>query len=97
MDLSGVHHNWGYYYHKIGDYNKAIKSFQMALELNSENYSYHKHLGFSLYEVGRNEVAYQVFQRSLAIEPNQPDLRDFMEKYNFSEEPRSPVGASVVR
>jgi tetratricopeptide (TPR) repeat protein len=97
MDLSGVHHNWGYYYHKIGDYNKAIKSFQKALELNSENYSYHKHLGFSLYEVGRNEVAYQAFQRSLAIEPNQPDLRDFMGKYIFSEEPRSPVGTSVVR
>ena len=85
VDLSGVHHNWGYYYHKIGDYKRAVISFQKALELNSDNYGYHKHLGFSLYEGGKNEEAYQAFQRSLAIKPDQPNLRDFLGKYGFRE------------
>ena len=92
-DLSGVYHNWGYYYHKIGDYNNAIDSFQKAIELNSENYSYYSHLGFSLYEAGKNQEAYGAFQRSLAIEPDQPTLRNFLEKYVFSEGPLSQVGA----
>ncbi len=80
-DLSGIHHNWGYYYHKIGDYNRAITSFQKAIELNPDNYGYHKHLGFSLYEAGKNEAAYRALQRSLAIEPDQPDTKDFIGKY----------------
>jgi len=82
-DLSGIHYNWGYYYHKIGDYKRAINSFQRALDLNSDNYGYHKNLGFSLYEAGRNEDAYKAFQRSLSIEPDQPNLRDFLGKYGF--------------
>ncbi len=82
-DLSGIHHNWGYYYHKIGDYNRAITSFQKAIELNPDNYGYHKHLGFSLYEAGKNEAAYRALQRSLAIEPDQPDTKDFIGKYGL--------------
>ena len=30
-DLSGVHNNWGYYYHKIGEHEKAVESFQKAV------------------------------------------------------------------
>jgi tetratricopeptide (TPR) repeat protein len=93
-NLDGLYNNWGYYYHKIGDYNRAVISFQKAIELSPNNYGYHNHLGFSLYEAGRREEAYQSFQRSLDIKPDQPDLRDFLEKYGFSQETRPQVGVS---
>jgi tetratricopeptide (TPR) repeat protein len=82
-DLDEIHNNWGYYYHKIGDYDRAIISFQKALERRPEHYGYHNNLGFSFYEVGRIAEASQIFKRSLNIEPDQPDLRDFLEQYNF--------------
>ena len=84
----GFYENWGYYYHKMGDYDKAIKSFQKALILNQNNFGNYNNLGYALYEAGRREEAYRSFQRSLAIEPNQSNLREFLKNYGFNQETR---------
>ena len=93
-DLDGVHENWGYYYFKIGDYNKAVTSFQKAVDLRPDNFSYYNNLGYAFYEGGRPEEAYQSFQRSLSIEPNQPNLQVFLMKHGLGEGPRLQEGRS---
>lgn len=87
-DLSGVYNNWGYYYHKIGDYEKAIASFKNAVELSPNNFGYYNHLGFSLYEAGDRKEAYRALQDSLAIEPNQPNVHAFIRQHLYMPGPK---------
>ena len=82
-DLSGVHNNWGYYYHKLGDYNRAIGSFQKAIEIRSDRFSYYNNLAFACFEVGRKEDAIIAFKRSLALKKEQPGIKKFMEENNL--------------
>jgi len=79
-DLGGVHNSWGYYYHKIGDYSRAITSFRRAVKLRPERFGYYNNLAFSFYEAGKKEEALLVFQKSLAIKVDQPKLESFMKK-----------------
>jgi tetratricopeptide (TPR) repeat protein len=77
-DLSGVHNNWGYYYHKIGKYEDAVKSFRKAVELKPERYGFLNNLAFALFEAGHKAEASHVFQKSLSLKENQPQIRNFM-------------------
>ena len=79
-DKSGILNNWGYYYLKLRDYDRAIESFRKAIELNPKNHGYYNNLAFSLYEVGKKEEAFLAFQKSLAINDNQPKIKKFVEK-----------------
>jgi len=80
-DLSGVHNNWGYYYHKIKDYDAAITSFRKAVELKPRRFSIYNNLGFALYEAGKYDESFNEFKNSLAIEKKQPEIQRFIEKY----------------
>jgi len=82
-DLSGVYNNWGYYYHKIGDYNKAIASFHKAIELRSNRSGYYNNLAFALYEAGKKKECFLAFQKSLAISENQPEIKKFVKKHGL--------------
>ena len=84
QDLSGIHNNWGYYYSKLKDYEKAIESFRKAIELNPNNYGYYNNLGFSLLELGKKKEALIAFQRSLAINGNQTKIKEIL-KDHYSE------------
>ncbi|MDY7034650.1 MAG: tetratricopeptide repeat protein, partial [Thermodesulfobacteriota bacterium] len=77
-DLSSVYNNWGYYYHKIGDYGKATESFRKAIELKPDDFGYHNNLAFSLYERGKNEESLLSLKRSLAINDNQEEISEFI-------------------
>ena len=77
-DLSAMHNNWGYYYHKLGDYHNAIDSFRKAIETRNDRFSYYNNLAFACYEVGRKEDAMIAFQKSLAIKREQPEIKKFM-------------------
>jgi len=80
-DLSGVHNNWGYYYHKIRDYEGAIASFRKAVELKPKRFGCYNNLGFALYEAGKKRESFLAFQKSLAIKKNQPGIRRFIREH----------------
>jgi len=84
QDLSGIHNNWGYYYSKLKDYDKAIESFRKAIESNPNNHGYYNNLAFNLLELGKNRDALIAFKKSLAINENQTKIKEIM-KDRYSE------------
>ena len=78
-DLSGIDNNWGYYYHRIGDYQKAIMAFGKAIELSPRNYTYHNNLGLVFHDAGKREEARLSFGKSLGINNDQPKVKSFVE------------------
>ena len=79
-DMDENYNNWGYYYHKIGESQKAITSFEKAIAINPKKVGYYNNLGYELYESGRDEPAYRTLKKSLSIDKNQPDVIKFIEK-----------------
>jgi len=63
---------------KRGNYEKAIASFEKALQLAPENYAYYNNLGFTLHGAGRKTEALAVFSKSLSIKKNQPAIEKFI-------------------
>lgn len=79
-DLTGVYNNWGYYYYKLHDYNNAAIYYAKAIELDPQNCTYYNNLGLTLWDAGRKDEAALAFQKSLAIDPNQPKLESFLKR-----------------
>ncbi len=84
-DLSGVYNNWGYYYQKLGNYDKAARSYRKAIDLRPENHGYYNNLGLALYHEGKEEEAVVAFQKSLAINVNQPKLEKFLKEHGLKQ------------
>ncbi|MBW1944385.1 MAG: tetratricopeptide repeat protein [Deltaproteobacteria bacterium] len=40
-DLSIVHNNWGYFYHRKGEFEKAIRSFRKAIAEKPDRLAYY--------------------------------------------------------
>jgi tetratricopeptide (TPR) repeat protein len=78
-DLSAVYNNWGYYYHRTGDYGKSVLAFQKAVALKPDRPEFYNNLGFALYEAGRKQESLAAFKKSLALYPNQPGIKEFVE------------------
>jgi len=85
-DLSGVYNNWGYYHHKLGDYDQAAKWYRKAIELRPEEQGYCNNLGLALFHAGRKGEADAAFQKSLEIAPNQPELKRFLKTTEITPE-----------
>lgn len=83
-DLAGVHTNWGHYYYKINDYDQAIASFRKAVELRPDSFDYLNNLGLALCQAGRGDEARVIFQRSLAINTNQPKVKAFLREHGLN-------------
>jgi type IV pilus assembly protein PilF len=77
-DLSGVYNNWGYYYHKLGNYDEAAVWYAKAIELCPDNQGYYNNLGLALYHGGKKSEAQFAFQKSLDMAPDQPKLKRFL-------------------
>jgi len=82
-DLSVVYNNWGYYYHKIGDYRKAADFLEKAVELKPNDTRYLNNWGLALLMIGKRVEALRVCKKSLDINPRQPGLIRFMEENNL--------------
>jgi len=53
----------------------AIVEIEAALEINPHNASWHAHHAFLLDQSGRQDESLQAYQRSLDLEPTDPDVR----------------------
>jgi Tfp pilus assembly protein PilF len=84
---SAIRSNWGYYYYKKGDYAKAVEAFQKAAEHRSDNFFYWKNLAHAYYMSGEKDEAENAFNRSLALNQNQADVREFMETHGLKTSP----------
>jgi Tfp pilus assembly protein PilF len=78
-----IRNNWGYYYYKKKEYKKAVEAFQKAAEHRSDNFFYWKNLAHALYMSGEKAGAEKAFNRSLALNQNQVDVREFMETHGL--------------
>ena len=75
---SAAQNNWGYYYYKKGEYAKAVEAFQGATKGCADNFRYWRNLGHALYMSGKTLGAENAFRRSLALNQNQAEVREFM-------------------
>jgi Flp pilus assembly protein TadD len=53
-------------------------SFRKAVDLKPERYGFLNNLAFVLFETGHWEEASRVFQKSLSLKENQPEIRSFV-------------------
>ncbi|MEM7263113.1 MAG: DUF3857 domain-containing protein, partial [Planctomycetota bacterium] len=58
---------------------EAIDLFTQALAICPENHSLHERRGSAHWSVGTSEAAFRDWERSLALQPNQPKLRERIE------------------
>lgn len=69
---NSVAHNWlGFHYYKKGQLAKAIKEYEIAIELNPNNSYALDNIGQVLYQGGQLDDAVQAFKSALSLNPNQ--------------------------
>jgi Flp pilus assembly protein TadD len=85
-NLSGVYNNWGYYYYKLHDHHNSAIYYRKAIELDPQNCGYYNNLGLTLWDAGRRNEAVFAFQKSMAINPNQPKLESFLKRYGTDQQ-----------
>jgi tetratricopeptide (TPR) repeat protein len=79
-DPSIPQNNWGIYYYRRGEYAEAVTRFEEAIRIRPQVFSYYKNLGYALYELGKDKEAVHAFEKSLAINVDQPEIEDFMKE-----------------
>jgi Tfp pilus assembly protein PilF len=78
-----IGNNWGYYYYKKGEYEKAVEAFQRAANHQPGNFSHWRNLGHALYMSGKTLNAEKAFSRSLALNQHQADVQKFMNAHGM--------------
>ncbi len=66
-----IENNWGCFYYKKGEYDRAVDAFTKAVAGNPENVVYSKNLALALTGAGREEEAAQITKEGLNISPDQ--------------------------
>ncbi|HEY5039086.1 MAG TPA: tetratricopeptide repeat protein, partial [bacterium] len=61
-----------------GKYLDAVKYYQAAIRKDPQNWQAYQGLGNANYKLGNTKKARTAYKRSLAIHPDNPDLRGFM-------------------
>ena len=63
-----------------------MQAFRKAVDLKPERYGFLNNLAFALFEAGDVEEASRVFQKSLSLKENQPEIRKFMKEKGLLED-----------
>jgi len=63
-----------------GEYRDAIRYYERLRHLGSPTPALLNALGEAYYKSGQREKAIEVLSESLKIEPNQPEVKSFLEK-----------------
>ena len=62
------------------EWDKAVPYFRSAITQNPGNWEAYQGMGLCFYEMGDSVTALQLIRRSLALHPDNPDLRKFAER-----------------
>ncbi len=65
-----------------GQYDQAVTMFQEAVNENPQFWQAYQALGQAYYQEGKKNEALNAMNKSLSINPNNPQLREFVEKNN---------------
>ena len=70
-NVAVIQNNWGYFYYKKGDYDRAVGAFKKAVEWSPENEMYCKNLALALARAGKEEEAARAMKGALERSPDQ--------------------------
>ena len=100
-DMALAHERLGYCCFRLRQYPEALDSYQRAVDLQPDLADAHTGLGvcrMALYlqkptDRDLRRLAIEAWQRSLALNPNQPRIRNLAKKYQLSD---SETSASMM-
>jgi len=82
----------GRYYRRIGQTAKAILHLQRAVELDPRRYDYRVALGNAYYTLGRYDRATEQLRAALELNPDAPDVREFLKIVKTRQAGNEPRG-----
>jgi len=86
-DKAFEHYSAGGDYFQEKNYEMAVKEFVEAIKYNPEIWQSYQYLGSALFALGREEEAVESYEKSLALNPENEDLKKWLEEHK----PSSPV------
>jgi tetratricopeptide (TPR) repeat protein len=72
--MVGIHLPWGRALMGKKNVNGAMAEFKTVINANPKNFEAYSYLGQSFAAIGRTGPAIEEYERSLSLQPNQPDL-----------------------
>jgi hypothetical protein len=93
---SDVYYQWGNKLYGQGNYDMSIKYYKAAIQVDPQNWKAYQALGSCEYRLGQKDEAIRDYNQSLAINPNNPGLQDFVNQISGPAVPSAPAMASTT-
>ncbi|MFH1353294.1 MAG: FliG C-terminal domain-containing protein [bacterium] len=75
------HYSAGGDYFQEGNYEKAAEEFREAIKYNPEIWQTYQYFGSTLFALGREEEAIRAYEKSLSLNPENEDLKKWLEEH----------------
>jgi len=75
------HYNKGIELYQAGDAEAAVKEFEESLKYNNAVWQTYQYIGTCYYGLGREEEAVQAYRRALELNPENEDLRAWLQEH----------------
>jgi len=75
------HYSAGGDYFQEGNYEKAAEEFRDAIKYNPEIWQTYQYFGSTLFALGREEEAIRAYEKSLSLNPENEDLKKWLEEH----------------
>jgi tetratricopeptide (TPR) repeat protein len=93
---SDVYYQWGNKLYVQGNYDLCIKYYKAAIQVDPQNWKAYQALGSCEYHLGQKDQSIQDFNQSLALNPNNPPLQNFVNQISGGPAvPQAPAMAST--
>src|ERR1700677_857344 len=93
---SEVYYQWGNKLYAQGNYDLCIKYYKAAIQVDPQNWKAYQALGSCEYHLGQKDQSIQDFNQSLALNPNNPPLQNFVNQISGGPAvPQAPAMAST--
>lgn len=88
---SDVYYQWGNKLYGQGNYDLCIKYYKAAIQVDPQNWKAYQALGSCEYRLGQKDGALRDYNQSLAINPNNPGLQNFVNQISRPAIPSAPA------
>ncbi|GEM_PF-2117887 len=92
---SDVYYQWGNKLYGQGSYDLCIKYYKAAIHVDPQNWKAYQALGSCEYRLGQKDGAIRDYNQSLAINPNNPGLKNFVNQISRPAVPSAPAAATA--